>query len=137
MGKEVLTITNNYSDVKKFIFEFENDESVEIDSKYVESFALFDVAYNVEKKYGEPEIETYASITRFHFMINKDADLPLNDGTTRTVAQRLSYEDVSKISVVYTNEMIDSFYIPWDDDDENSDKWQLYEDFDDLFVIRR
>ena len=130
-------MTEDYLGIKKFIFEFENDESVEIDSKYVESFALFDVAYNVEKKYGEPEIEMYASITRFHFMINKDADLPLNDGTTRTVSQRLSCEDVSKISVVYTNERIDSFYIPWDDDDENFDKWQLFEEFDDMFVIRR
>ena len=129
--------TTNYADVKSFEFEFENEESLIIDSEHVESFALIDISWNAEKKYGKQAVEMYPTISRFHFMIDKDADLPLNDGTTRTVAQRMSCEDVTRISITYKNGRVEDFYIPWDDDDEDFDKWQIFEEFDDMFVIRR
>ena len=129
--------TTNYANVKSFKFEFENEESLKIDSEQVESFALIDISWNAEKKYGKQGIEMYPTISRFHFMIDKDADLPLNDGTTRTVAQRMSCEDVSRISIMYKDGRVEDFYVPWDDDDEDFDKWQMFEEFDDMFVIRR
>ncbi len=124
--------------VSSFEFVFENGEKLSIPANLVESFGLFGVTWNVTQKYGEEKPDIYLTVNEYYIMISNEADEPYVDGSEPTVSERLEVGDITEIRLYYSpTERYDTYYVQWDEDDEEFDKWQSLERFDDIFVLRR
>ena len=124
--------------VNSFEFVFENGEKLSISADYVESFGLFGVTWNVTQKYGEEKPDIYLTVNEYYIMISNEADESYVDGSESTVSERLEVGDITEIRLYYyPTGRYDTYYVRWDEDDEEFDKWQSLERFDDIFVLRR
>jgi hypothetical protein len=124
--------------VSSFEFVFENGEKLSIPANLVESFGLFGVTWNVTQKYGEEKPDIYLTVNEYYIMISNEADEPYVDGSEPTASERLEVGDITEIRLYYSpTERYDTYYVQWDEDDEEFDKWQSLERFDDIFVLRR
>lgn len=128
---------SNYQErVNRYGFVFEDGEEIFIDGQYVKTFGIFGVTWNVIQELEAPAQEVYLAANEFYFLVTYDADAPI-DGTETTVIQRLAVGDIAQIVLEYESGKRDDYYVNWDEDDTEYDKWQTLIKHEDFFAIRR
>ena len=131
-------------DIKSVEFILENCEMITIDGKYIGNFYLGDVSYSINRIACNSIEELYWT-NNFYISINRKADKKENIKYTlgeinknRNIFNRLtSYPDITSITVNFSNGKSKSFYVDWNEDDEQNNSYQktYVNDFGDLFMV--
>jgi len=125
--------------VKSVIFEFENFDSVTIESKNIGGFELNDITTIIRRMAGNAIIK-YQSPKTFFVEIKSDANILENTENygTRYVFDRLTqYKDITGIELIYEDGQTERYLLPFDSNkyyDDNKLESFKQNKFGDLYI---